>query len=309
MPSTTRPPAPLFRRLLVGTDFSAGAAGALTRIPFLPLAPRAEISLLHVMPGWINPALHGREVRKAEDRLHRAAARLVRGLEAAGHDGVRVGTMLTQGEPHTEILRRSARADLVVVGRHGRRSFRDLLDGSTAERVVRHAVVPTLVVGGPARSAYRRPVAAVERDSVSRVTLELAARLLEPGRRVLEVVHAYHPAHEAMLARAGTPAGRAAYRRECRTEACRAIAGLIRTTSAAPAVRGIRLRRADPRLAIVGTARARRADLIVVGTHGRTGLAHALMGSVAEAVIRHAACDVLVAPPRRRAKATRRRAA
>jgi nucleotide-binding universal stress UspA family protein len=278
-------------------------------VPFLPLAARAEVSLLHVMPAWVNPALHGREVRKAEDRLRRAAARLLRGLTAAAHDDARVRTILAQGEPYPEILRRSARADLVVLGRHGHRSFSDLLVGSTVERVVRHAIVPTLVVGERARSSYRRPVAAVERDRASRTTLELTARLLGPGRRVLEVVHAYRPAHEAILARAGTGAGRAAYRRECRAEARRAIAGLIRRTSAAPAVRGVRLRRADARRAILGAARVRRADLIAIGTHGRTGLAHVLMGSVAEAVMRHADCDVLVASPRRAAKPTRRRAA
>lgn len=309
MPRTTPPPESPIRRLLVGTDFSPGAAGALTRVPLLPLAPRAEITLLHVMPAWLNPALQGREVGKAEDRLRRAAARLLRGLEAAGHDGVRVRTMLAQGESHAEILRRSTQADLVVVGRHGRRSFRDLLVGSTAERVVRHAVVPTLLVGGRARSAYRRPVAAVERDSDSRVTLEVAARLLDPGRGAIEVVHAYQPAFEGMLARVGTSIGRAAYRRDCRAEARRAIVELIRRSTAAPAVRGVRLRRADPRRAILGTARARRADLIALGTHGRTGLRHALLGSVAEAVMRHATCDVLVAPPQRSLKSTRRRAA
>jgi nucleotide-binding universal stress UspA family protein len=261
------------------------------------------------MPAWINPALHGRGVRKVEERLRRAAARLLRELEAYGHDEVRVRTILAQGEPYAEMLRRSARADLVVVGRHGRRAFRDLLVGSTSERVVRHAIVPTLVVGAPARSTYRRPVAAVDRDSGSRAALELAVQVLGTGQRVLDVVHAYHVAHVGVLARVGTPAGRAAYRRACREEACRAIAGLVGATSAAPAVRRIRLQGADPRQAIVGAARARRADLIVVGTHGRAGLAHALMGSVAEGVVRHAECDVLVAPPRRSARPSRGRAA
>jgi universal stress protein A len=45
---------------------------------------------------------------------------------------------------------------------------------------------------------------------------------------------------------------------------------------------------------IVGVAKSRKAGLIVVGTHGRTGLKHALMGSTAERVVRHAACPVLV---------------
>jgi nucleotide-binding universal stress UspA family protein len=308
MSRLTRLPAPHIRRLLVGTDFSPGAAGALTRVPLLPLVPRAEITLLHVMPAWLNPALRGREVRNAEERLRRAATLLLRGLEAAGRDEVRVRTLLAQGEAYAEILRRSGRADIVVVGRHGRRSFRDLLVGSTAERVVRHAIVPTLLVGGRARSAYRRPLAAVERATGSGATLDVAARLLGPERRALVVVHAYQPAHEGMLARVSTPAGRVAYRRECRAEARRALADLIRGSAAAVVVRGLRLRRGDPRHAILTAARGCRADLVVLGTHRRTGLAHALLGSVAEAVMRHATCDVLVAP-QRAARPTGRRAA
>jgi nucleotide-binding universal stress UspA family protein len=48
---------------------------------------------------------------------------------------------------------------------------------------------------------------------------------------------------------------------------------------------------------IVRLARTSAADLIVVGTHGRTGLERALIGSVAERVVRHAHCNVLVVRP------------
>ena len=50
----------------------------------------------------------------------------------------------------------------------------------------------------------------------------------------------------------------------------------------------------DPANAIVHAAKEHHVDLIVMGTHGRTGLAHAFLGSVAEKVIRHASCPVLV---------------
>jgi len=53
------------------------------------------------------------------------------------------------------------------------------------------------------------------------------------------------------------------------------------------------IRQGVPFLEIVRVAAERKADLIVMGTHGRTGLAHALMGSVAEKVVRMAACPVL----------------
>src|SRR5512135_3331045 len=53
----------------------------------------------------------------------------------------------------------------------------------------------------------------------------------------------------------------------------------------------------EPAAEIVEAARERGADLVVVGTHGRTGLEHALMGSVAERVVRRAHCPVLTVRP------------
>ncbi|GIX47410.1 MAG: universal stress protein [Candidatus Tectimicrobiota bacterium] len=55
----------------------------------------------------------------------------------------------------------------------------------------------------------------------------------------------------------------------------------------------VRVTAGDPAEAIVRMARELAADLIVMGTHGRTGLQHVLLGSVAEKVVRHAPCPVL----------------
>jgi nucleotide-binding universal stress UspA family protein len=56
----------------------------------------------------------------------------------------------------------------------------------------------------------------------------------------------------------------------------------------------LRLSFADPRLALVETARSEQSDLIVVGSHGRTGIKKLLIGSVASHVVTHAPCSVLV---------------
>jgi universal stress protein A len=53
------------------------------------------------------------------------------------------------------------------------------------------------------------------------------------------------------------------------------------------------VRRGRAATEILGTAREWNADLIVMGTHGRTGIAHVVMGSVAEKVVRLAPCPVL----------------
>jgi nucleotide-binding universal stress UspA family protein len=297
------------RRLLVASDFSSGAAAPLSRVPYLALAPRAEITILHVLPAPLSSALRERELAEAERRLRWEAARLLRALRAAGRKQVRLRTAVAQGQPHLEILRRSGSMDLVVIGRHGRRPFPDLLVGSTAERVIRRAEVATLLVGRRARSAYRRPIAAVDLSEASRTTLDLVSQVAAPTHRVLDVVHVYETAHEQMLRRVGTSRSRAEYNRDCRFDARREVGTLIAASAAAPVVRAVVLRRSDPRLAILAAAQTRRADLIAVGTHGRTGLSHWLLGSVAEAVMRHASCDVLVAPHQRAAKRWARRAA
>ena len=59
---------------------------------------------------------------------------------------------------------------------------------------------------------------------------------------------------------------------------------------------------------IVDTAKSLKADLVVMGTHGRTGLAHMLMGSVAEKVVRTAACPVLTVRREAAKKAARKKA-
>jgi nucleotide-binding universal stress UspA family protein len=199
--------------------------------------------------------------------------------------------------------------DLVVVGRHGHRPFRDLLVGSTAERVIQKGDVPVLLVARRARSGYHRPIAAVDLSETSGAMLDLAVRVLAPARRMLDVVHVYETSYDEMLRRVATNPARAAYTRECRAQARGAVAKLIGESAAAPVVRAVVLRRADTRRAILSAARVRGADLIALGTHGRTGFGHWLLGSVAEAVMRHATCDVLVAPPQRPSNRSARRAA
>jgi nucleotide-binding universal stress UspA family protein len=73
-------------------------------------------------------------------------------------------------------------------------------------------------------------------------------------------------------------------------ERARSSAGAVGLTDVS-----VRLLDGDPAANIVDAARAHRADLIVVSTHGRTGLSRIFVGSVAEHVIRHASCSVLVA--------------
>ena len=67
-----------------------------------------------------------------------------------------------------------------------------------------------------------------------------------------------------------------------------------RTLQVGPLSTEAKVVQGDPRTALIDTARSEGADLIVVGSHGRTGLAKLLIGSVASHVVTHAPCSVLV---------------
>lgn len=296
-------PRPLDRRplerVLVATDFSRTADHALARVARLPLAPGASLIILHVLPPRLPAPLRASETAEAQGRLAQAAARLTRAFRRRKAGGIDVWTELIRGEPFLEIVRHSqaAGAELVVLGRHGMRRFRELLIGSTADRVIRKGGTPVLVVGGAVRGPYRRALVAMDLSDASRCALRLAERLLAPATRTIHVVHAYEVPHAQVLSRVALAPDRVAYQRQCRESARTAVTEMFDAVPGPPLARELALRRGDPRSVVLATARRERADLIAVGTHGRTRLADVLIGSVADAVIRHAKGDVLVATP------------
>jgi len=282
----------LLEKVVVATDFSAGAGDAVARAVRLPLAAEATLRLLHVIPEGLLPGLQAEAPARAAEQL-----RAIDPALSAAPPGTRIERVIAAGAPHVEIIRdaRLAGADLIVVGRHGPRRFDALSIGSTAERVVRKAGLPVLVVGGPPAAAYGNALAAVDLSDVSGEVVELALALLPGEVRRLELLHAYHVPFEGWLGAAALET----YRGEQRT----LVEARARELSAAHARRGLETRIAiaegDPRAAVLREVVRRGCDLLVAGTHARAGLAHALIGSVAEWLVRAAPCDVAVTRPAR----------
>ena len=138
-------------RILVPVDFSETSDRALAQA--MALAPRlgATVHLVHV---WDLPAytLPDGSVFYALE----AATEVERGLQKSlderisrfgGHEVAITGS-LRRGAPHHEIVEaaKEQRADLIVIGTHGRTGIARLLIGSVAERVVRTSPVPVLTV-------------------------------------------------------------------------------------------------------------------------------------------------------------------
>ena len=142
-----------FKRIMVASDLSKVSRGALNTAIVFAQPKGAELIILHVLvpiapfvpEQLIQPGiLETIEVdarRRAEQQLARLAA-------AARKTGVRVKVILLSGDPADQIIRaaRKHRADLIVVGTHGRRGLSKMMLGSVAERVLRTAPCPVVTV-------------------------------------------------------------------------------------------------------------------------------------------------------------------
>jgi nucleotide-binding universal stress UspA family protein len=280
-------------RILVATDFSPHADRALDWATALARRFSAELEIatsVYVVPFAAMPAGYGmppdylRGVRDAADRrLGEIAARI-------SADGLRVHHTVVHEDPSSGIcaLAREKRADLVALGTRGRAGLAHVLLGSVAERVARLAPCPVLTVHSqvPPPRALKKLLVPTDFSEPASAALALARQLLEPGG-VLVLAHAIPP----VLA-PGDPGVPLA---DPRSEAwARAEYEKIRPTLAGVSAEfDLRYGAADS--AVLDAAARHEADAIVIGTQGRTGLAHAFLGSVAERVIRRASLPVFSA--------------
>ena len=148
------------RRILHPTDFSPASAAALTRALDEARRSGAALVIVHVLSpiipmvgdGYISPKAYEDLERAARQHARTQLDRLVARARAAR---VRVTPLLVEGSPAEQIVRvaRGRRADMIVMGTHGRTGLARLFMGSVAERVIGTASCPVLTVHGTGRRA------------------------------------------------------------------------------------------------------------------------------------------------------------
>ena len=143
------------RRILCASDFSKTSGKALMSAIDLAKANRARLTIVHahvpIVPLVPEQYLEASTWDRVDTETRRWAERQVEKLvEKARKRGVRASAMMVTGDPAQQIVRmaRSKRADLIVVGTHGRRGFSKFFLGSVAERVIATASCPVMTVRG-----------------------------------------------------------------------------------------------------------------------------------------------------------------
>jgi nucleotide-binding universal stress UspA family protein len=192
-----------------------------------------------------------------------------------------------------------ARADLIVLGAYGARAP-EVGVGTAATTCVRHAAGRVLIVRDTQRGAFKCIVACVDFSPTSLRALDQAARVAAQDGAALHVLHVFTPPWRELHYRAPTPQADPKFQEQYR-------AALERRLAAFAGELGRELSYLRPTLAvfeysghrsgIVEYASRVHADLIVLGTRGRTGLRDLLLGSTAEKALRESKCSVLAIKP------------
>lgn len=229
-----------------------------------------------------------------EARLEEFATGLQRDTGVAIESRVRVGSPADQVQAEVEAVD----ADLVVIGPHASRRGRWSLLGSTAVQLLHDARVPTLVGRGSLRGAPARVMGAVDEDSTQAVPAWTRHLCETTGARpgLLHVIEVPLEAHLRAIeppreSRAGMVDEELATRVEEWLAEVADGAGLPGDTEHHVAM-------GEPSFEILAAADRHAVDLIVMGTRASGVMTRALMGSIADAVLRRASCPVLAVPNR-----------
>jgi nucleotide-binding universal stress UspA family protein len=272
-----------FRTLLVPHDLSVHANRALEVAAGIA-GPKGRLIVLHVTPDAYNALWRTRLIQEGRRRLERAVARR---LGSRGWPAIEY--RVEAGDAGRQITKAARGTDAIVLCTAGRTGLARLLIGSVAEKVVRHATVPVLTFRPEARGnkpLFRTILVPHDFSRHATRALRVAAALAGSDGHlvILHVIPTLPESANRM------PARIFASERSRLTQLVRRV--LARKKG--PSVE-CRVEAGDPYRHIA--AAARRTDTIVMGTLGRTGLPHFLIGSVAEKVVRHALVPVLTVRP------------
>lgn len=293
------------KKIVYATDFSPCSENALPIAVRLAASHDAELHMVHAIVLHADdphdPAHHFPEPDELYELMRSSAeARMATTAENGGMPDVNIVRAQVRGISPAPVILEYAEeqgVDLIVMGTHGRRGLRHLLLGSVAEEVVRMADCPVLTVREDAASAsaFERILVPMDYSRHSELALGYAREIASSEGASLHLLHVlevdtypdfYFPVQASQMFDMPELKERALQHLRDRLE------------KEGPEVRAeLHVELGHPAQSVVEYAERLGIDLIVLASHGRTGLERALLGSVAEGVARRAQCPVLIVKP------------
>lgn len=276
------------KTLLVATDLSPRSDRALNRALALAEELEARLVVLHVIDDELPSSV--------ADSLKEQAASIIDAQldEFPTLKRENVTRKVVFGTVFREILKEADEneTDLVIVGTHRNVGLSAMFLGTTVERVIRHGNTPVLVVTERVKGPYRRVLVGIDFSVYSRRAVEFALKFV-PGGEIF-LLHAYDvPFRGFLTGRSIRDEVKKIHQEKMDAMLEDEMQAFLQSLPSPPTGMKRIMSEGTVGAVISNQTKKIRPDLLIVGTHGRTGVAHAFLGSVAEDLLSEPPCDVL----------------
>ncbi|MEQ8733486.1 MAG: universal stress protein [Rhodospirillaceae bacterium] len=278
------------KNILMATDLSARSDRALERAVNLAREHGASLLVAHIIDSDLPEYLAEAQKKAAEQILHGHLKTLT--AEESAPSSIQV--QVDFGRAFVDILDLSDKteADLIVLGTHREDTLKDMFRGTTAERVIRAAEAPVLLVKERYNAPYRKIMVGIDFSVYSRRAIEFAIRFAPKSQ--FHLIHAYDVPFRGFLSGDDTQKDilkqhQAQFQKMIEHEMATFLTSLEPN---APQLERV-LQQGTVWQVIHDQISKIAPDVLVIGTHGRTGVPHAVLGSVAEDLLERPPCDVL----------------
>lgn len=272
------------RTIVVATDLSPRCDRPFDRALMLAQEWKAKLILLHVAdPGKGKDTSSG--LRDIEEKIMRDLPETGVEIEVRVKSGDIAATIIETAE--------AEKSDLIVTGVARYNSIGDILLGGPVDQLIRNASLPVLIVKRRPRHDYRNLLIATDFSDCSMKALTTAAELFPEPR--LHLVHAYHDPYDAWL---GSDQVADDIKADEQKELARFLAKQAISDSVFDRLNAS-IEKGEFSTVLYRKMEATRSDLIVLGTHGRSALSRAALGSNAQHVLGWAEQDVLMVRDRK----------
>jgi nucleotide-binding universal stress UspA family protein len=305
----------MYSRILVPLDGSAVSAQSLPHAGILARAIGARVDLLEVIPslealmraeatGDYAPTLSYAQWQEAQEELRATANEdLVSARDLLASGGLELRTLVREGEPATEIAEESLQqaGTLIAMSTHGRSGIGRWLMGSVTDKVVRHATTPVLVIRAQEDAAVRPPqfqrvVVPLDGSELAEQAMPVAISLAKALGLPVTLIRSIHLAaygyafDDYSLSQYSMGEFATGVRDDVKAYLDHAAdrlrqEGVSDVTISAPD--------GDPAEMIIREAEGSPGSLVVMTTHGRSGVGRWVLGSVTDRVVGHASFPVL----------------
>lgn len=277
-----------YRKILVAVDGSDSSTNAFKQACRLGRENKSWITVITTIPLFQDQFDVLSTKEKVSKRLREEGEKILSGIKKiADKEDVLIKQTLVEGSPFESIIDvvEEGGYDLIVMGRHGKTSFERTLMGSVTARVIGYSPVDVLVIPRETYIGWQRVLIPTDGSRYSEKAVDKAIDFARSYGGELKVISVVDVPSELYAESPKTVEDLINKARVYVEDVIKQTEGIKTETF---------VREGEAHRIIIELANEQNINVIVMGSHGRTGIKRLLMGSVTEGVIGHSPCPVLV---------------